>query len=74
MIQRSTGAKKGMQAVICDRCKKVCTDSSSVQVVIDRGITIRRDFDLCQTCKKWLYKELGTKEEMRERETWVFNR
>ena len=41
-----------MQAVICDRCKKVCTDSSSVQVVIDRGITIRRDLDLCQTCKR----------------------
>ena len=64
-----------MHAVICDRCKKVCTDSrSSVQVVIDRGITIRRDFDLCLACKKWLYKELGTKEEMSEREVWVFNR
>ena len=63
-----------MQAVICDRCKKVCTDSrSSVQVVIDRGITIRRDFDLCQACKKWLYKELGTKEQMGERDIWVRN-
>ena len=61
-----------MQAVICDRCKKVCTDSrSSVQVVIDRSITIRRDFALCLACKKWLYKELGTKEEMSEREMWV---
>ena len=63
-----------MRAVICDRCKKVCTDSrSSVQVIIDRGITIRREFDLCSACKKWLYKELGTKEEMREREIWVRN-
>ncbi len=51
-----------MRAVICDRCKKVCTDSSSVQVVIDKYITIRRDFDLCRACKKWLYKELGVKE------------
>ena len=51
-----------MQAVICDRCKIVCTDSSSVQVVIDKYITIRRDFDLCRACKKWLYKELGVKE------------
>ena len=63
-----------MQAVICDRCKKTCTDSSSVQVVIDRGITTRRDFDLCPACKKWLYKELGTKEDMKEREVWVFGR
>ena len=71
MIQKSTGAKKGMKAVICDRCKKVCTDSSSVEVIIDRGITIRRDFDLCRECKKWLYKELGTKEDREERERWV---
>ena len=63
-----------MQAVICDRRKKICTDFSSVQVVIDRGITTRRDFDLCQACKKWLYKELGTKEDMKEREVWVFGR
>ena len=62
-----------MQAVICDRCKKVCTDSSSVQVLIDRGLTIRRDFDLCLACKKWLYKEPGTKEELGERDIWVRN-
>ena len=67
MIQRSTGAKKRMQAVICDRCKKVCTDSSYVQVIIDKGITIRRDFDLCKDCKKWFYKELGVKESWGEK-------
>ena len=50
-----------MRPVICDRCKKVCTDSSYVQVIVDKGITIRRDFDLCKDCKKWLYKELGVK-------------
>ena len=60
-----------MKAVICDRCKKVCTDSSSVQVVIDKYITIRRDFNLCRGCKKWLYKELGVKENLEEREKWV---
>ncbi len=63
--------RNGMRAVICDRCKKVCTDSSSVQVVIDRGITIRRDFDLCRRCKKWLYKELGVKEALEETDKWV---
>ena len=57
-----------MKAVICDRCKKVCTDSSSVEVIVDRGITIRRDFNLCRGCKKWLYKELGVKESLEERE------
>ena len=57
-----------MKAVICDRCKKVCTDSSSVEVIVDRGITIRRDFNLCRGCKKWLYKELSVKESLEERE------
>ena len=56
-----------MRPVICDRCKKVCTDSSYVQVIVDKGITIRRDFDLCKDCKKWLYKELGVKEEREEK-------
>ena len=56
-----------MRPVICDRCKKVCTDSSYVQVIIDKGITIRRDFDLCRECKKWLYKELGVKEDWKEK-------
>ena len=60
-----------MKAVICDRCKKVCTDSSSVEVIIDRGIAIRRDFDLCRACKKWLYKELGVKEILEETDAWV---
>ena len=59
-----------MRAIICDRCKKVCTDASSVEVIIDRGITIRRDFDLCRACKKWLYKELGVKESLEEKEKW----
>lgn len=60
-----------MKAVICDRCKKVCTDSSFVEVIVDRGITIRRDFNLCRGCKKWLYRELGVKESLEERERWV---
>ena len=45
-----------MRPVICDRCKKVCTDSSYVQVIIDKGITIRRDFDLCKDCKNGFTK------------------
>ena len=56
-----------MRAVICDRCGKNCTSSSSVEVIIDKGITIRRDFDLCKDCKKWLYKELGVKESWSEK-------
>ena len=28
---------------------------------------------ICDRCKKWLYKELGTKEQMGERDIWVRN-
>ena len=59
-----------MKAVICDRCKSVCTefDYAEVEVVMDIGIGIsKRKFDLCRDCKKWLYKELGVKEEREEK-------
>ena len=58
-----------MKAVICDRCKNVFTESNCVEVVIDRGVMVsNRKFDLCRDCNKWLYKELGTKEEWEEKE------
>ena len=60
-----------MKAVIFDRCKKVCTDFDSVEVIVDRDITIRRDFNLCRGCKKWPYKKLGVKESLGEREKRV---
>ena len=56
-----------MKAVICDRCKNVFTESNCVEMVIDRGFVVsNRKFDLCRDCKKWLYKELGVKEEREE--------
>lgn len=58
-----------MKAVICDRCKNVFIESNCVEVVIDRGVMVSdRKFDLCRDCKKWLYKELGVKEEREEKE------
>ncbi len=59
-----------MKAVICDRCKNVFTESSyaEIEVVINGGIrVVDRKFDLCRDCKKWLYKELGVKEEREEK-------
>ena len=57
-----------MKAVICDRCKNVFTESNCVEVVINRGVMVSdRKFDLCRECKKWLYKELGVKEEREEK-------
>ena len=58
-----------MKAIICDRCKNVFTESICIEVVIDIGIGMsKRKFDLCRDCKKWLYKELGVKEEREEKE------
>ncbi len=59
-----------MKAVICDRCKNVFTESSyaEIEVVINGEIrVVDRKFDLCRDCKKWLYKELGVKEEREEK-------
>ena len=57
-----------MKAVICDRCKNVYTESNCVEVTINRGFAIPNlKFDLCRECKKWLYKELGIKEEIEEK-------
>ena len=57
-----------MKAEICDRCKKVFTEANCVEVVIRKGARISdRRFDLCRDCKKWLYKELGVKEEREEK-------
>lgn len=55
-----------MKAEICDRCKNVFTVSNCVEVIIAKGTTHQRRFDLCRDCKKWLYKELGAKEEWEE--------
>ena len=58
-----------MKAVICDRCKNVSLKSNCVEVVVvneDPEVPNRR-FDLCRDCKKWLYKELGIKEEWEEK-------
>ena len=56
-----------MEIKICDRCKNVYTESISIEVVIDIGIGMsKRKFDLCRDCKKWLYKELGVKEDKEE--------
>lgn len=57
-----------MKAIICDRCKKVCTELNYVEVIINRGIKISdHKFDLCRDCKKWFYNELGVKEEREEK-------
>ena len=56
-----------MKAEICDRCKNVFTVSNCVEVIVAKGTTHQRRFDLCRDCKKWLYKELGTKEEWEEK-------
>ena len=59
-----------MKAVICDRCKNVFTgsDYAEVKVALIRGNrAFDRDFDLCEDCKKWLYKELGVKESWDEK-------
>ena len=55
--------RKKMKAEICDRCKNVFTVSNCVEVIVAKGTTHQRRFDLCRDCKKWLYKELGVKEE-----------
>ena len=55
-----------MKAMICDRCKNVFTESNCVEVIVAKGTTHQRRFDLCRDCKKWLYKELGVKEEREE--------
>ena len=63
-----------MKAVICDRCKKVCTESDYAEVevaIIGGNRASDRSFDLCRDCKNWLYKELGVKESLEERERWV---
>ena len=57
-----------MKAEICDRCKNVFTVSNCVEVIVAKGTTHQRRFDLCRDCKKWLYKELGIKEEWEEKD------
>ena len=59
-----------MKAVICDRCKNVFVDSNCVEVIVvnEDPDALNRKFDLCKECKKWLYKELGVKEEREEKE------
>ena len=56
-----------MKAIICDRCKNVFTVSNCVEVIVAKRTTYQRRFDLCRDCKKWLYKELGVKEEWEEK-------
>ena len=56
-----------MKAVICDRCKNTFTESDCIEVIVAKGTTRLRRFDLCEDCKKWLYKELGVKEEYEEK-------
>lgn len=59
-----------MKAVICDRCKKVFTESDYAEVevaIIGGNRALDRSFDLCRDCKKWLYKELGVKESWDEK-------
>lgn len=56
-----------MKAEICDRCKNVFTVSNCVEVIVAKGTIYQRRFDLCRDCKKWFYKELGTKEEWEEK-------
>ena len=56
--------RKGMKAVICDRCKNVFTESNCEEFVTYKGVGIfNHKFDLCKECKKWLYEELDIKEE-----------
>ena len=56
-----------MKAEICDRCKNVFTVSNCVEVIVAKGTTHQCRFDLCRDYKKWLYKELGIKEEWEEK-------
>ena len=61
--------RKGMKAVICDRCKNTYAESDCVEVIVvneDPEVPNRR-FDLCRDCKKWFYKELGVKENREEK-------
>ena len=57
-----------MRTMICDKCKKGCTECYTVETVIKVGVkSTYRIFFLCKECKKWLLHELGKKEKWEEK-------
>ena len=50
-----------MDAKICDRCGKVCTENDATL------LRFGNYFDLCEDCKLWLLHELHEKEEWEEK-------
>ena len=54
-----------MDAKICDKCGKVCTEKDSTQVKV--GVVNCKFFDLCTDCRFWLLHELRKKEEWEEK-------
>ena len=58
-----------MNAIICDRCKKVFNQKSMIGYVgVFKKDTEHCDylFDVCHDCLKWLIHEFGEKEELEE--------
>lgn len=55
-----------MKTVICDRCKRVCEKKDSTEITVNQCFSTIK-IDLCKDCKRWLYKELGIKEEWEEK-------
>lgn len=54
--------------MICDKCKKGCTECYTVETVIKVGVkSTYRIFFLCKECKKWLLHELHKKKEWEEK-------
>ena len=54
-----------MDAKICDRCGKVCTEKDSTQVKV--GVVNCKFFDLCKDCRLWLLHEMHKKKEWEEK-------
>lgn len=55
-----------MDAKICDRYGKVCTEKDSIQVKV--GVVDCKFFDLCKDCERWFMNELRKKKKWEEKE------
>ena len=51
-----------MDAKICDRCGKICTENDATLLRFGNYF-----FDLCEDCRLWLLYELGKKEKWEEK-------